>query len=89
MVRYQRGRSDADLLRAGADLQRTITLGKLSSLAVARSLAAGTTGRAAARLGEATLRVEILLGGSEHEFLSTVRAGQILVVVHENENSSR
>src|SRR4051794_14739706 len=60
-----------------------------TALAVAGSLAAGATGRAAARLGEATLRVEILLGGSEHEFLSTVRAGQILVVVHENENSSR
>ena len=60
-----------------------------TALAVTSSLAAGSAGGAAAGLGEATLRVKILLGRSEHEFLSTVRAGQILVVVHENENSSR
>ena len=56
---------------------------------VAGSLAAGATRRAAARLGEAALRVEVLLGSGEDELLSTVRAGQVLVVVHENENSSR
>src|SRR4029078_7806216 len=48
-------------------------------------LAAGAARGTAAGLGEATLRVEVLLGGSEHEFLSTVRTGQVLVAIHENE----
>ena len=56
-----------------------------ATLGVAGGLAAGPTRRAAARLGEATLRVEVLLGCGEHEFLSAVRTGQVLVVVHENE----
>ena len=56
-----------------------------AALRVAGSLAAGSTGCAAARLGEATLRVEVLLGRGEHEFLSAVRTGQVLVAVHENE----
>ena len=55
---------------------------------VAGGLAAGPARGAAARLGEATLRVEVLLGCGENELLSTVRAGQGLVCVHER-NSSR
>src|SRR6478672_6400792 len=79
----------AAAIAAGATRVAAGAIRAAATFAVAGSLAAGATGRAAARLGEATLRVEILLGGGEHEFLSTVRAGQILVVVHENENSSR
>ncbi len=60
-----------------------------TTVRVAGSLAAGATRRAATGLGKATLRVEVLLGSGEDELLSTVRAGQVLVVVHENENSSR
>src|SRR5262245_62518112 len=56
---------------------------------IAGGLAAGPTRGAAARLGEATLRVEVLLGCGEDELLSTIRAGQVLVCVHENRNSSR
>src|SRR5215207_4326767 len=59
-----------------------------ATLCVARSLAAGTAGGAATRLGEATLRVEVLLGRGEHEFLSTVRAGQILVVIQKKDSFS-
>src|SRR6185503_47354 len=58
---------------------------RAATLGITGGLAARSTARAAARLGEASLRVEVLLGRGEHEFLSTVRAGQILVVVHENE----
>jgi len=47
----------------------------------ASSLAAGSTGRAAAWLGEATLRVKVLLRRGEDELLSAIRASQILVAV--------
>jgi hypothetical protein len=60
-----------------------------ATLAIASSLAAGSAGRAPSRLGEAALGIEVLLGRGEHEFLSTVRTGQVLVVVHGNRNSSR
>src|SRR5205823_3041213 len=55
----------------------------------AGSLAARSAGGAAARLRETALGIKILLGCGEDELLSTVRAGQILVVVHLDQNSSR
>src|SRR5579862_7867380 len=51
---------------------------------VAGGLAAGPAAGAAAGLGEVALSVEILLAGSEHEFLPTVGAGQGLIGVHEH-----
>src|SRR6266550_1070238 len=47
------------------------------------SLPAGPTRRTTPRLGEPALCVEVLLTCGEHELLRTVRAGKILVVVHE------
>src|SRR5664279_4878304 len=64
-----------------------VSAGVTAATAVGRvpgGLAACPAAGAAARLGEVALGVEILLAGSEHEFLPTVGAGQVLVGVHEN-----
>src|SRR3954471_13883604 len=61
------------------------TVRAAATFRVPRGLAGGAARRAATRLGEATLRVEILFGGSEDELLSAVRTGQVLVAVHETE----
>ncbi len=54
----------------------------------AGSLAAGTAGRAATRLGEAALCIEVLLGRGEDECLRTIRARQVLVVVQGKDSFS-
>src|SRR4029077_7486732 len=56
-----------------------------AALGVPGGLAAGSARRATARLGETTLRVETRLEGREYEFLSAIRTGQVLVVVHESQ----
>lgn len=49
-----------------------------------RRLARAPAGRAALRIGEAALGVEVLLAGGKYELLAAVGADQNLVRVHEN-----
>src|SRR5256885_395267 len=60
----------------------TTTTGVTTARSATGGLAASPAARTAARLGEAPLRVEVLLTRGEHELLPAVGASQGLVVVH-------